>query len=256
MSIRVYLTELKRSWLELARYPLATLGEIIVVTLVFYGLFLGASYLSNGADFGQRLEDTVVGYAAFVFLMATLTTLTWEIQREALTGTLEQLLLTPFGLPRVLLHRAVAKLGLNLLTTALILIVLGTLMRTDLEFRATIAVPIATALIGAYGLGLILAGLALVFKRIDQVTQLLQFALMFLLIAPLETFPSARWISGLAPLSPSVGMLRDIMVRGGGIDPVALAIAALNSLAYLVCGVAIFYWALRVAKTRGVVAGY
>jgi ABC-2 type transport system permease protein len=107
----------------------------------------------------------------------------------------------------------------------------------------------------ALGMGFVLAGLALVYKRIQAFFQIVQFALIGILFVPWGTFPWAKYL----PLSMSRHILQDVLMDGlklwqvgWGEISVLLVVTAL----YLSVGVTCFSIAETKARSKGLLGQY
>lgn len=257
--IELFLAEIKRIWTDFIRYPLDTLSGLIVTTLVFYGLFLSARYIAGPGtlQFGERLDAIVIGYVLWTLLIFVINNISIVLQIEAQTGTLEQLFLTPFGALKVFLARAIASLTLQLALIVGDLLLILVLTGRQLSFPPSLLLPLSTVLLGAYGLAFIMGALALLFKRIQQLLGLFQFALLFLLTIPTETLMgSLQGLRILLPMTLGAGLLRDLMARNQSLDFTQLMLALLNGLGYFVLGLFVFHWAEKQAKRQGILGGY
>ena len=256
--LKLFLAEFERRWIEFIRYPVEAIGIVTLTTLVFYGLFLSARYIAGPAlHFGDRLDVIVVGYVLWTLVLSIFNDLSIGLQIEAQTGTLEQVFLSPFGAPRVFLARAVASLALRIVLMTSILLLIVTITGVRLHFPVSILFPLITVLLGAYGLALIAGGLALLFKRVQQLLGFLQFALLFLLSVPTATWiGSLRGLRLLLPMSLGADELRAQMALNQGLDFPQLLLALLNGLGYFALGLLVFSWAEREAKRRGILGGY
>jgi ABC-2 type transport system permease protein len=126
-----------------------------------------------------------------------------------------------------------------------------------LQFPPTLILPLVTMLLGGYGLAFTMGSCALLFKRVQQVLGLFQFVLLFLLAVPTETWTGVlHWISLAVPMIPSVELLRSLMARGESLSLTQFAFALINGISYFVLGLALFRWAERQAKLRGLLSGY
>lgn len=256
--IELFWAELRREWTLLRRYAIETLSFLFGLTVAFYGLFQSAQYIAGpGAALGERLDAIVVGYVLWSLVVFILGDIAGGLQREAQTGTLEQLFLSPFGAPQIFIIRAVSnlilQLGLNLGILLIILLITG----TQLAFPPILALPLMTVLLGAYGLALIMGSLALLLKRVQQVLGIFQFFLFFILMVPTESWAgSAKFLGWLLPMTPGAGLLRDVMARGQGLNWQQWSIALLNGVVYLVLGLWTFRFAEHQAKLQGKLAGY
>jgi ABC-2 type transport system permease protein len=256
--LEVFLAEVRRSWIQFIRYPTEAIGGIVITTSIFYGLFLSAQYIAGPAlQLGERLDAIVVGYVLWSLVLFIMTDIAGGLQYEAQTGTLEQLFLSPFGAPKVFVMRSLASLMLQLGIILSILLIIMALTGSRLEFPPILLLPLLTVLLGAYGLAFMMGSLALLLKRVQQLLGIFQFALLFLMATPSESWASSlqvfRW---LLPMTGGAGLLRDLMARGEALNPVGFSLALVNGIGYFTVGLLIFRFAEREAKRRGMLGGY
>src|SRR4028118_998930 len=256
--LELFLAEFRRSWIQFIRYPAEAIGGVVITTSVFYGLFLSARYIAGPSlQFGDRLDAIIVGYTLWSLVLFIMTDIAGGLQYESQTGTLEQLFLSPFGAPVVFVIRALASLILRLAVILSILLIIMALTGSRLEFPPMLLLPLLTVLLGAYGLAFIMGSLALLLKRVQQILGIFQFALLFLMATPTETWPGslqvARW---LLPMTSGAGLLRDVMARGEALNLAGFTLALLNGIGYFTVGLMIFRFAEREAKRRGLLGGY
>ncbi len=256
--MELFFAELRRSWIQLLRYASEAIAGILITTVVFYGLFLSANYIAGtGNPEGDRLETIIVGYLLWTLSLFIMSDIAGGNQREAQTGTLEQLFLSPYPSTQVFLTRAIASLSIQLTLLGTILVIIVNLTGTRLSFQPVFLLPFATVLLGAYGLAFAVAAMSLVLKQVQQLLGILQFGLLFLLSVPTETLPTPiRILAGLLPMTPGAGLLREVMARGASLGLVPLLIALANGVVYLTLGLLLFRVAEGITKRRGKLAGY
>lgn len=256
--LELFLAEFKRSWTEFIRYPVEAIAGVTITTFIFYGLFLSARFIAGPTlQFGNRLDTIVVGYVLWTLVLSIFNDIAAGLQIEAQTGTLEQVFLSPFGALKVFLARAIASLAFRLVLMMSILLIIIVLTGSRLRFPPSLLFPLSTLLLGAYGLAFIMGALALMFKRVQQLLGLLQFALLFLLAVPTKTWVGPlQSLRLLLPMSPGAEGLRDLMVRNQSLDLLQFALALLNGVGYFALGLLVFSWAERQAKRRGILGGY
>lgn len=251
------LAELKRSWSTTRRYPMELASGLALMVIAFYALFLGARYIAGPAvQFGEELDALILGYCLWSVVLFTVNGIALGLQNEALTGTLEQIYLSPHGPLRVIFARMLASFGLELGSALVMLLVLLALTGRSLSFPPAVLLPFAAVLLAAYGIGLMMAALALLAKRVQQVLTLAQFAILFLVVAPIETLLEGGSWSWVLPIAPGAAMLRDLMVRHQAIEPVAFIRAILVAGVYLGLGVAVYRLAQRRARREGLLGQY
>lgn len=256
--LELFQAEFKRIWIEFIRYPIDMISGIIANAVVFYGLFISAKYIAgSNLNVGEKLDVIVIGYILWILVVFILEGIAYGIQVEAQTGTLEQIFLSPFGTLNVLLIRGIASLTLHITLICGILIFIMLLTKRYLYFSPSIILPLIPVLLGAYGLSLTIAALTLLYKRIQQLLGLVQFALFFLL-----TFPSEVWGQSLQnlrmilPMTVGSDIIRDLMGRKENLDLSSLLFALMNGIAYFIIGVFVFLWAERKAKRQAILNGY
>lgn len=254
----LFLAECRRSWIQFRRYPVEAIGGIFIITSIFYGLFLSARYIAGPTlQLGDRLDSIIIGYVLWTLVLFIMADIAAGLQYEAQTGTLEQLFLSSFGATTVFLMRTLASLTLQLVLILSILLLIMALTGSRLNFPPTLLLPLVTVLMGAYGIAFTMGSLALLLKRVQQLLGIFQFALLFLLATPTETWAGPlRFLGQLLPMTPGAGLLRDLMARGESLDLTKLALAFLNGAAYFALGLLIFRLAEREAKRRGMLSGY
>jgi ABC-2 type transport system permease protein len=237
------------------RYAFNTATNIVTVYALFAVLVFGGREIAPQA-ITDTLPGIIVGF--FLLLMATVaySELSWELIREAQWGTLEQLFMSPLGFGRVVLVKA----GVNVLVAfgyGVVLLVL--MMATTGEWLALdplTVIPVGLLSLGsAVGVGFLLGGLALVFKRVENTFQVVQLAFVGFVAAPVEQVPALK----LLPLSLGSALLRTAMGEGVGLLALPradLALLAAKAVVYLAVGYAALGYAGRVARRRGTLGRY
>jgi len=256
--LELFINDFVLGWLHFRRYLLNSLASILVLVVLFLGLFLGGTYLAGpAAGFDDRRDILVVGFFMWTLTLISFSGVGSQIAEHARIGVLEQVLLSRY--PPVLIYFVQAIAGLafvlafNLFILALVVLITG----ARPSFPPVVAPLLLAIMLGGAGLGFAFGAAAIVLKRVDQLQSFLQFGLIVVVMVPVEEW-SAGWqtLKDFLPLTPAASALRDAMARGGDLDPVATAIAMLNSLVYLAIGLAIFARGVRIAKRAGTLASY
>lgn len=255
---KLLVAEFRRNWIIFTRYPVEAFGKVLAITLFFCLLFFGTNYLAGStAQFGERLDATIVGYILWTLVDLSISELSSELQTESQVGTLEQIFLSPFGALRVLLARSLASSSFNLLLILFTLIIILVVTGSRLYFPPSLLLPLFTTLMSAYGLAFALGAMVLILKRVQQLLGILKFALLFLFVTPFETWNGFGKILGLLlPMVPSVGMLRNLMVQGENFNRVLFGLCLLNGVFYFALGLFVFHFAERFTRQKGKLRGY
>mgnify|MGYP000064844922 CR=1 FL=1 len=246
-----------KNLIELRRYLFNLVTGLVTMYILFLLLFFGARAIGGAAvKVGDTLEGLVVGYLVWLFAIIAYQELAWSISTEAEIGTLEQLYLTPAGFGWVNGSFLVARFVTNLavITLMLLAVLLTTGYRLNLDLASLLPLTVITIL-APCGFGFLMGGLALVFKRIQNSFQILQFVFVVFLMVPVSEYVWARYL----PLSLGNHLLRKVMVEGYRLWELPagdLATAVGVGLAYLLLGVAAFGYCVNVARDRGLMGHY
>jgi ABC-2 type transport system permease protein len=245
--------EIERAWLLFRRYPVPHVGYAVVTFIIFYSLFLGSKYLAGPVEVAEsRLDALVIGYIAWTLSMTAVADISLSLQDDMASGTLEHVYLSPFGPTRIYLARGLAKLLINLIVVALIglLIMLATghFIRPRL-----LALPAAALMLGsAYGFSMFFGAITLLYKRLGGLFSLVQMALLYFAMLPIEEQPlRAQVLGGLLPIAPGVALLRQVLGKSPRLDALPVALALGNAVFYVGVGILVFHQADKVMRARG-----
>ncbi|MEF8851580.1 MAG: ABC transporter permease [Haloarculaceae archaeon] len=244
-----------RDLLIWVRYPLnAALG--VFMGVFFFALMFYGGTLVAGPSFSDTIEGLIVGYFLWTLSLGAYQGVMNDVQSEASWGTLERHFMTPFGFGPVVFAKALAIVFRTFLTSAVVLAAMLLMTGTTLELNLVTVLPVATlTIVGALGLGLVMGGLSVLYKRISNVANLLQFGFIGLISAPVFDIP----LVGFLPLARGSAMLQRAMrdgVRLWEFDPATLAVLVGTSAFYLGLGYAVFGLTTRRARRLGVLGDY
>lgn len=248
----------RRDWTMIKRYMVNSISSLVSVYMVFILIFAGlqtvSSYVKTDALDGS-LEGTIIGFFVWTFTIYAFSNLAWNLISEAQTGTLEQLYLAPCGFRWVCACTIVSDFVFSFVPIMLLLVAMmattGRWLRVDL---VSLIPLLLITLLGAYGVGFALGGLALVFKRIQALFQIMQFVFIGLLVIPLRV-PGVKYL----PLAMGNDLIRSVMVDGvrlWRLPPGDILTATVVGALYLAIGIAIFSLCERNAKSRGLLGHY
>ncbi|MFC5970196.1 ABC transporter permease [Halomarina salina] len=244
-----------KKYLLLRRYPVNTVSQLVTLYLFFAVLFFGGQALA-GAAITDSIEGLIVGYMLWSMSIAAYGGLSWAVMREAQWGTLEQLYMSPYGFGTVMAVRTfvnvVEALTWGVLILASMLLTTGETLSLD---PLTVVPLVALTLAPVVGIGFVFGGLALVYKRIESMFQLVQFVLIGLIAAPVSVSPVVPYL----PLAQGSHLLQRAMADGVHLwqfSATDLAILVGTGVGYLVVGYLAFLRASTVARRRGVLGHY
>lgn len=245
----------KKRVLMTKRYWVNFVGQIVAFMLVFVAVFFGGMELA-GDRFGDHLGGIMVGFFLWYMALTAYTGLANWLMGEARMGTLEQLYLSSFGLGRLNVVNVVVNIGMAIFWGTVTLVLMLVITREPLHIDPVTVVPlILFTLLAPVGLGFAMAGLALLFKQISSLFQLMRFALLGFIALPADGSSLFPWL----PLTLGSDMLRVAMEENQSLiefSAPTLATLVLQGLLYLVMGYAILYVCLDKAKERGTLGHY
>lgn len=248
---------------ELIRYKFNTLTNIFTLYILFMAMFHGVRFFGNTMEVAtalldESLESFVVGYFLWTIMYMGYQDVAYSITRDSSTGTLEQISMSSIGLEAVLVTRSLVNILIN---TAICFIVLFVMMESTgywLEGNiVSVIVPIFLGIFSILGIGMIFGGLAIIFKKINAIINIVQY---FLIALVFPTEIGNELISNLLiPFRPSINNVYGIIL--GKISLVDLRLIDYllmigNSLIYFSIGLFIFKGCIQIAKKKGLMGQY
>ncbi len=256
MTWTIFKGMFRKTAITLTRYAFNTGSQIVTFYIVFCLIFFGARALGGAVDMGETLEGILVGYFVWMLAIMAYSDLSWHVANEAQMGTLEQMYLSPAGFHWVNAAYLLSNLIINLiiLSILLALMILTTGQRVVLDLVSIVPLLLLTVA-PAYGIGMIMGGMALIYKRVQSSFQILQFVFIAFISVPIGRYPLVRFL----PLAQGNYLLRQVMIGGArlweltGSDLlVVMGVAAV----YLGLGILIFRRCERVTRSRGLLGQY
>ncbi|GKZ14428.1 ABC transporter permease [Haladaptatus sp. T7] len=239
----------------LVRYPVNTVARLLTLIILFAVVFFGGQAVS-GAALTDSLDGIIVGFFLFTLSIIAYSGLAWNVTREAQWGTLERLFMSPHGLGTVMAVKTVVNVCMSVLWAGVLLVFMMLTTGRWLTIDPLTVVPLVLlTLMSVIGIGFLFAGLALVYKRIENVFQIVQFGFIGLIAAPTGDI---EWLK-LLPVAHGSYLTRMAMQNGIRLwefPTSELALFVATSVFYLVVGYYCFYRAGITARTRGVMGHY
>jgi ABC-2 type transport system permease protein len=253
-STALLAAESRRVAILSVRYPAELALSAALMIGLFYGLAAAGSLL--GARPGpDALAALAAAYLVWLFAAGPLVGIAADVQDEARGGTLENLCLARYPLAAILLARA----GVSSVHALALLAAIGAAMAalgTRLQPSWALLAYAACVLAAAAGLGMALAGLALVWKRVQFLLIAVHVMLLpFVIAQPSSPATSADyWLDRLVPLATAVRCAKAELAGAGCAAGAHLAAAIANGAAWLALGLLAF-GALRArAEAAGTLA--
>lgn len=247
----------KMEFITFRRYWVNSFGGMLTIYVIFLVLFGGYQGLRGlGGMEGDTAEVIVVGYVLWFFMLATYQDVWYTLRTEAQQGTLEQLYMSIHSFGWIMGAKVIARFFINLVSVAILLgaALLTTGITLNLDLLSLMPVLIGT-LLSSLGIGFLIGGITLIFKRIDSYTQMVQFVLIALIALPAERVPWMR----LLPGSYGAALIRSVLVDGSnlwglGVGNLALLFAV--GLLHLAVGYGVYSLCEKRAMLHGMLGHY
>lgn len=246
---------LRKRILLLLRYPINTISELVGLYVVFALIFFGGQAVV-GAALADSLSGIIVGFFLFSMSIVAYGGLAWDITHEAQWGTLEQLVMTPYGISKILGMKVVADLLVSLLygvvMLGLMLVTTGRALTIDVLTVGSVAV---LGLASVVGIGFIFGALALRFKRVENALLLGEFGFLGVIAAPAESVPVLKFL----PLVQGKYLLQQAMSGGMVLwefPTTELGILIATAVLYPGIGYVILKYVIDRSRRQGVLGHY
>ncbi len=253
-DVYVFLAIVKKYFIELKRYAFNTIMMMVGIYILFVLVFFG---LQSFDATMETLEGTIVGFALWIFAIMGFVELSWSILEEARNGTLEQLYLSPVNFGRISGYRVLASFFVNmvLVGTFLTAMMVGTGHYLNLD--PGVIVLLFLTLLSISGIGYVMGGLALIFKKVQATLNVFQFLFIILLMIPAAL--DDHIILYILPVSWGSALINRVMVSGTpffSLSSWSILILLINSFAYFAIGYMIFGYLEKIAKKKGLLGHY
>lgn len=237
------------------RYPVNAIGGIISSVLLFAMIFFGGQAI--GFDpISESTAGLIIGYYLFLLSTQAYQGNVNLITNEAEWGTLERHFATPFGFNTIMIVKGVARIFQSFVISIVVLIILMTIAGEwfTVPILTTIIILFFT-LIAVFGVGVAAGGLAVLYKRVNNITSLFNVVIIALIGAPVLEMPWLR----IFPIVQGSTMLQQTVSEGTRIwefAPYEIGILVAVGLGYFISSLFVFQLLHRRARDLGVLGHY
>lgn len=254
--INAFLANFKKSWIEFKRYYFNTISGLATFLIFFYLIFFGVKAIGGSTvNFTDTLEGIIVGYFMWMMFIFSFQGVAWGIIDEAQRGTLEQVFVSPIGFEYQMLFRMISDFVFNVLFAVPLMYFVAYTTGKRLSFDlGTLLYLLVVGTLSALGVGMILGGIALVFKRISSFIQIVTIGSLGFTMFDL----SKLWYRFL-PMSQAAHLMRRLAVEGVRFHQFTISdhlILWLVALVYLMAGVVVFRGFEKRAMRTGTLGQY
>lgn len=245
--LRAIFWEIRMDISSTFRYRFGIVTDIVIysVLLIFFLISNSGKSYQDVYHYDNYKELLVVGYLAWIYAVTAITSISQIVSGELRQGTFYKKYNSVYPLQALLFGRMIAALIIQSIVVLIVLLaaVLFGNIAIGIQPFAIAAVIIST--IGMYGIGLVVAGMSIFYKKIGSILYIIQLCLLFVT----DTIPASQSITLLLPLTLCNTVIRKSIA---GISYTADFMKLIvSAIAFLVLGICVFQWYLKKARKKG-----
>ena len=248
--IRAMLSEIKMDLVSAVRYRFGFISDMTVFTIFLAFLMLSNSGVSlaekySYADYKGLL---LYGYIGWMLAIAAISTASNEIKNELQRGTFYLKMNSRYPIVVLYIGKLIAAIVIQLVITVIIAVLAKLIWKVALRFNAMILAALIISTFGMFGIGLLIAGVALLHKRTGALTLIVQMGLLFIT----DTVPTSDLLAKITQVVPLISCNEVIRKSlAGTSDTRALILLIAFSALWLAIGIIAFNLCLKKAKKNG-----
>jgi ABC-2 type transport system permease protein len=260
LSLLAFHAEMQKGFRLLWSYRFNSVAELIGMAIVFVGI---SFLLGRGEIEAEEVASTLLGYLVWFFGTTAISDMSYDLTEEARAGTVEQMFMSPVPMGVIVLGRVCATMLIALIEVLLVGAAVILVMNLSLPMRPQGVPVFVLTMIGLLGFGFVMGGIALIYKQVNSIANLVQTMLIFMTgaLIPVSFFP--QWLEILSKLLPStqgIIVLRHVMLENQSLlsawNDGSLIFLTLNSAIYFIGGWLFFLWCEKIAKRQGTLGQY
>lgn len=250
---RLVINECRLQFYEMRQYWVETVIGLLFLSGIFLALFFGIKIFVQDGDNAISLDGLMMGYIIFTFYSGAYNGVPETLADYTQKGFLEQLYMTPFGFSWILMARVLATLFVSTLATIVLSYFAMAVSGNWIDLNFIILMPLLfLAAPSIIGIGLIVGGLTLVYKRLGIISNLAMLGIIGLISVPALPLSAASFL----PLAPGADLARLVILENQSLQLDHLLIVALNSAFYLALGMIFYKRFERMAKKKNLIGQY
>ena len=256
--LRGFIEELRIGLEETWNYRMNFISEIITMVVLYISLIFmnsgnSLTKLYSTSDISNR-ELILIGYMLWSFSIMAINTISDTIACESTAGTLEHKYMSIIPIEILNIAIFIQSFIIEALIVGVILIISKVFLGISISFNLISIGVILITLIGMYGMGMILGGVALKEKKIGKIVFIIQ--VIFLFVSDTITDISSNiLISKIIPLTLGNDLLREAIIYGN-VSLNKLLFLILISILWVSVGIIIFKIFEKKAKKDGILGYY
>jgi ABC-2 type transport system permease protein len=237
------------------RYFIDFIASIINLLLFLIFIQFGIHSLSDVPfkSIDSQLSSLIIGFFVFSVVSIAIGSISNYIMDGAKSGILEQTMLTPFGVGRIFLIRALFSNSLGLVTFFIVIpismVICNHWFSINILNCFILLIPLWMA---SCGVGFIIGAFTLILKRVQSFINLIQFLVLSLIILPSYPFS----VFSLFPVAPEANIFIKVVAKRLYIPVSWIIYIYGHSLITLFIGMTIFKICEFYTRKKGLLGQY
>lgn len=263
----IFVSELRREALMWWSYRLNAISTLVMWAVIFPILLVTVQQVAFDHDvtFGPTaMGASIIGFLVWRLCTTVFSAIPQMVQQEARTGVLENVVLSAYTSVVIVLGcRTAARTIRSILETLLLALVVIAIFRIPLPLSPTALLVIGLTLAGSCGIGLALAGIALVHRSVGSFVGIVATLALFISGAavPLNglgvVFTLLKYVF---PMTWGIDILRGVILSGESLAMLfargALPGLVLQTAVLVIVGLWLFARMFEQARARGLLGVY
>lgn len=254
----VFFACLEKVIIDFKSYLINSLSTMLSLLLIFTAIYLGISMLAkNGNTFDP--QQLIIDYIQWMFCIYCYQNIAESVVGTSRQGTIQKIYLSSVGYKWYLFYDSLSYLAIAFLEIIAVLIAIKFIFDSAsmniliryLQYSPIMLLSLASIL----GLGYAFGGLALLLKKVSAFLYLFQYVFAMMLVF----FRTESLSMYLMPYVYGAHLIRKMMAAGESLQSLSTAsilILVVNSIVYLIVGLAIFSLGEKVVLKRGTLGHY
>ena len=270
-NLRALYAVAAKDWRQYWRYPLNAVSSVLQPLVWLTPMyFMGLAFSVNGQALGFAGYTGTTDYISFIligtvlsnFISAVFWGMGYALKNDMDSGVLESNWLAPISRPVLLMGHTITNLIVTTITS-IVMLVIGALLfgfQTGGSTLAALVIAIPM-LLGLYGFGFMFAGVVMVMREANTLTDVGSFLVQIFSGANFPVTVLPRWLLPIAlalPLTYGFDAVRGILLNTNTLLPIMLeyAVMLVFMVAMIAIGLLAFRRLERYVRQRGTLGMY
>lgn len=257
VRFRIVLNEIRTTFLWLKSYWLDWAAGIINLLLLLFFLNLGINSFNGNVISGDVLNSkslqVIIGLYAFILIEDGLVGMVNKVTEGKTSGVFEQMIVNPYRSWFILFSKSIANIIINIITinilVPIVMVITGNYYSFNFFIFLLLCIPLC---LSTTGIGFILGGLTLIFRRLNNFSYLIQFLVLSLMVLPSYPFS----IYSLLPIAPQSMVINKVMASNLTLNYKWWMYIYFNGFVYFIAGIILYNFMEEIGREKGLLGHY